>query len=503
MAAAAAVAAGVVAAAAQQAPPAVTGPPRGWNSYDAFSWTVNETQFLDNCAAAASLLRPSGFEYCVVDFLWFQCDWHYNAGGSSNAPCDVDNPSWLVDEYGRPQPDPKRWPSAANGGGFRSVSDQVHALGMKFGVHIMVGTSVFALDKTVKGTSYNVSEVIGNDDCPWPSHGHQSRCTCNWQAKSLDINVSHPGGRAFYDSLYEQYITEWKVDFVKNDCVFGIDFRPAQVKYQSSLIRSAGRHVVYSLSPGGVLDWAPPYDLVAQAKELGPYVDMYRMVNDEWDVWDDIAPSAFEAAHNASRSALVGAASMSATGRSWPDLDMIPQGFITTAAGDDGPTHWANLTLDEEMTQITLWSVAKSPLFFGGDLRKANRSSLSLLRNAEVLELDCCSHSNRQASATPSSRVWRASSADNSTIYVALFNVVGDGPRTVSATLTDVSIPPTWGSDTLLIRDVWSNATVKSLSLRVISAVVNRHGARLLAVTQQHTSTLTAKHNKARSAHSQ
>ena len=191
----------------------ITGPPRGWNSYDAFTWTVNETEFLDNCAAASSLLRPSGFEYCVVDFLWFQCDWRYSAG------CDVDNPSWLVDEFGRPQPDPLRWPSAAGGAGFRAVSHKVHAMGMKFGIHIMVGASAAALNKTVKGTSFRVSEVTGNDDCPWPSHGHNKKCTCNWQAKSLDINVSHPGGRAFYDSLYEQYLTDWKVDFIKNDCV--------------------------------------------------------------------------------------------------------------------------------------------------------------------------------------------------------------------------------------------------------------------------------------------
>ena len=221
------------------------GPPRGWNSYDAFTWTVNETQFLENCAAAASLLGGHGFEYCVVDFLWFQCDWRYNPG------CDVDDPSWLVDQFGRPQPDPLRWPSAAAGAGFRPVSDKVHEMGMKFGIHIMVGTSTAALNKTVKGTSYLVSEVTGNDDCPWPSHGHNPHCTCNWQAKSLDINVSHPGGRAYYDSLYEQYLDLWNVDFIKNDCVFGVDFRPAQVKYQSSLIRGADHPVLYSLSPGG------------------------------------------------------------------------------------------------------------------------------------------------------------------------------------------------------------------------------------------------------------
>lgn len=93
-------------------------------------------------------------------------------------------------------------------------------------------TSYALNKKTVKGANFLVSDVIGNDACPWPSHGSQRRCTCQWQAKSLDIDVSHPGGRAFYDSLYEQY-AGWEVDMIKNDCVFGLDYRPDQIKYQS------------------------------------------------------------------------------------------------------------------------------------------------------------------------------------------------------------------------------------------------------------------------------
>ena len=96
-------------------------PPRGWNSYDAFTWTVNETEFLDNCAIAAAELRPFGFEYCVVDYLWYQCDWRDGHG------CDVDDPTWKVDTWGRPVPDERRWPSAATGSGFRPVADKVRS----------------------------------------------------------------------------------------------------------------------------------------------------------------------------------------------------------------------------------------------------------------------------------------------------------------------------------------------------------------------------------------
>jgi hypothetical protein len=47
-------------------------PPRGWNSYDAFTWRVTEAEFLANCEYVAAHLLAHGYEYCVVDYLWFQ-----------------------------------------------------------------------------------------------------------------------------------------------------------------------------------------------------------------------------------------------------------------------------------------------------------------------------------------------------------------------------------------------------------------------------------------------
>lgn len=35
-------------------------PPRGWNSYDSFTWFVNETQFLRNCKYMADHLLDYG-----------------------------------------------------------------------------------------------------------------------------------------------------------------------------------------------------------------------------------------------------------------------------------------------------------------------------------------------------------------------------------------------------------------------------------------------------------
>ena len=66
-------------------------PPRGWNSYDSFTWVVNETEFLDNCQYMADHLLEFGYEYCVIDFLWYQLQ---------DADDDLYD-TWKVDEYGR------------------------------------------------------------------------------------------------------------------------------------------------------------------------------------------------------------------------------------------------------------------------------------------------------------------------------------------------------------------------------------------------------------------
>ena len=52
-----------------------------------------------------------------------------------------------IDKFGRPLPDLKRWPSSLNGVGFKSVADQVHNLGLKFGIHILGGISQHAIDQ--------------------------------------------------------------------------------------------------------------------------------------------------------------------------------------------------------------------------------------------------------------------------------------------------------------------------------------------------------------------
>ncbi|KAE8766577.1 putative alpha-galactosidase B [Hordeum vulgare] len=109
-------------------------PPRGWNSYDSFSWIIDEAAFLDNpLIMAKGCSRMDTRYYAVIDFLWYR----RIAAGSGVGAYGFDS----IDRWGRPSPDLRRFPLSRGGRGFRPIADKVHAMGLKFGIHLMNGIS--------------------------------------------------------------------------------------------------------------------------------------------------------------------------------------------------------------------------------------------------------------------------------------------------------------------------------------------------------------------------
>ncbi|OMO60281.1 Glycoside hydrolase, clan GH-D [Corchorus capsularis] len=356
-------------------------PPRGWNSYDSFCWTISEEEFLQSAEIISNRLKPHGYEYVVVDYLWYRS----KVEGSYVDAEGFD----VIDEWGRPIPDPGRWPSSIGGKGFSEVAKKVHSMGLKFGIHVMRGISLQAFNAntpildTAKGSAYEESgrqwraKDIGLKEraCAWMSHGFMS------------VNTNVEAGRAFLRSLYLQY-AEWGVDFVKNDCVFGDDLDVAEISFVSEVLRNLDRPILYSLSPGTSVT-------PAMAKEVSGLVNMYRITGDDWDTWKDVV-SHFDVTRDFSASKMIGAKGL--LGRSWPDLDMLPLGWLTDPGSNEGPHRACNLTPNEQRTQMTLWAIAKSPLMFGGDVRKLDDTTYNLITNPTLLEINSFSSNNMEFS---------------------------------------------------------------------------------------------------------
>ena len=107
-------------------------PPMGWNSYDYYDTTVNEEQVRANADYMAAHLKEYGWEYVVIDIQWYAND----AGTKRDRFQYIPFGDQEMDEFGRLQPSPARFPSSAGGKGFGPLADYVHSLGLKFGIWV-------------------------------------------------------------------------------------------------------------------------------------------------------------------------------------------------------------------------------------------------------------------------------------------------------------------------------------------------------------------------------
>lgn len=478
-------------------------PPRGWNSYDSFSWTVTEEQFLENAKVVADKLLPHGYEYVVVDYLWYR----RSVPGAYTNSLGFD----VIDEWGRPVPDPGRWPSSKGGKGFTSISDRVHKMGLKFGIHVMRGISTQAVSAN--------TPIMGSNGLPYQERGRSWRASdiglkneaCKWMdAGFMSVDPNLAASKAFLRSLYQQY-ADWGVDFVKHDCVFGDDLNVNEISTVSEILRGFERPIVYSLSPG-------THVTLRMAKKISTLVNMYRITGDDWDSWNDVEAH-FNISRKFARHGLTGAQGL--FGKSWPDLDMLPFGRLSSVGSNEGPHRTSNLTLDEQKTQMTLWAMAKSPLMFGGDLRNINGQTLKIITNPMLLYINAYSTNNKEIShimhveqplnlnptkiqvfsdskskivPNNKARIWIANGSKTGELYMALFNL-RDVTSIISVKVKDVMEILTRGDVDYMnknyhmfsserkctYQDVWNDRHLGVISDK-ISMEIPSHGCALFVI---------------------
>ena len=337
-------------------------PPMGWNSWDSYGTTLNEDELLANARFMAEHLLSAGWDTLVVDIDWYDPTARAH-GYNDNAPL-------VLDEYGRQLPDPVRFPSAANGAGFKPIADAVHALGLKFGVHMMRGIPRLAVDRDlpVKGTDYTARDVADFDH------------VCKWNPDNYGLNQSHPGAQAWYDAQIDQFAA-WGLDFLKVDDMQTPFHSEEIAAYQRAIAKAEtahGRAISLSLSPGG---WVS----TGYVDFLRENAQMWRISDDLWDRWEDILQQFARLARWAP---------LQTTGH-WADADMLPLGHIGLRAerGDDRD---CRLTPDERRTLLALWCMGRSPLMVGGDLPTSTPETIALLANPALREVTAGSTNNHE-----------------------------------------------------------------------------------------------------------
>lgn len=426
-------------------------PPMGWNSWDCYGAAVLEDEVRANAEYMAAKLRPLGWEYVVVDIQW------YESGAESSkyrkyVPLEMDAWSRLV-------PAAKRFPSAGGGAGFEPLAAFVHGLGLKFGIHIMRGVPRQAVHAgaPILGSTATARDIAHlNSICPW-------------NTDMYGVDPEADGAQAYYDSLFALY-AGWGVDFIKVDDIAASRLYGSH-QDEIALIRRAidrcGRPIVLSLSPGPApLDCAGNYARRA---------NMWRVTDDFWDKWE-LLLDMFDRCER--WYPLVGEGH-------WPDCDMLPLGHIGIRSTESGASdRRSRFTYEEQRTMMSLWSIFRSPLMMGGEMRDNDERTLSLLSNPEVIAVDQGGSRPRPMAiegrpigirARPAI-VWSSEGPEGST-YLALFNV-GESPLEVRATWAELGL-----EGEKMVRDLWERRDLGRADGNV-AAKLPPHGSALFKLSR-------------------
>jgi len=405
----------------------------GWSS---FSQQTIQGDFLTQAnmitqsdALKASGLQEHGFVYINLDSGW---------QGS-------------FDQNGRPIPNNTTFPD------IKVMVDHIHANGQKAGIYWIPGIEQPAVDGNypILGTPYHTQDIAviplakGNAFAANPPNPYHDK-----------IDFTKPGAQEYIDSIVELF-SSWGFDFIKLDAVtpgsysndLSIDNR-ADVEAWSNAIAKTGRLIWLTVSWQLSQDYASVWQQWSNARRIDDDVECEGRCATLTN-WPRIVLREYDD---------VGWEHETSTTLGWNDMDTLDVGDGTL----DG------LSDVEKQTAITIWAMANSPMYLGGDLTKLDNFAKSAFTNDELIVVDQSGLPAVQVTGGPQP-VWMSKQADGS-IYVAVYNLNGLSSK-VTVRWSDLGF-----RHALAVRDVWNHTNLGPSAAAFTTTLVG-HGSRLLKVT--------------------
>ena len=360
-------------------------PPLGWNSWDCYGPTVTESEVKANADYMAENLKKHGWEYIVVDIRWY-------VNNDKAHGYNQTNPVYNLDKYGRLLSECREisfscWRRKV----LPHLAEYIHDKGLKFGIHIMRGIPVEAVKEN--------TPILGSKARAKDIYSSEGQCT--WLRDMYTVVADSEGAQAYYNSLFQLYAS-WGVDYVKVDDL-SKPYHAREIELIRNAIDQCGRAIVLSTSPGETP--------VEDAEHIMKHANLWRIVGDFWDNWPQVKEH-FAVCNRWSPYSGIG---------HWPDADMLPLGRIGIRA-ERGDERMSQLSHDEQITVMSLFSIFKSPLMFGGDLPGNDTFTEALLTNDEVLYVNQHSTNNKQLYRDGGMIAWTADDPKTGDKFVALFN---------------------------------------------------------------------------------
>ena len=268
-----------------------------------------------------------------------------------------------------------------------------------------------------------------------------------------------------HEEVDARKFAEWGFDFLKYDwCSYGriaphptLEERQRPYAKMGAILKSLDRDMVFNLcqyGQGDVWKWGG---------EVGG--QCWRTTGDLGLAKDTRLPGFYHIGlSNAAHWEYAG------PGR-WNDPDYILIGYVGKA-----PT---KLTPDEQYSYLSMWSLMAAPLIYSGDMSRLDAFTLSLLCNAEVIDVD-------QDALGKQARIVRQSEdelvlakpMEDGSLAVGLFNL-SEQPRTVAASWQDLGL-----TGRRRTRDVWRQVDLATTA-GPLSAEIAPHGVKFVRLFGQ------------------
>lgn len=486
-------------------------PALGWNSFDGYTCAVTEEQVIENAKfmvgtgdiklgdyGYAKTLKDMGYEYVVVDQAWYmnplkgkkyelpQIQTHGKSAFHINK-----NGYWVVDE--------RRFPSAKRDGtaeqpdttteksdvitiveennGFKSLADEIHAMGLKFGIHLQRGIPKAAVEKKLplEGCDGLTADMIAD-----------LSDTCAWNDLCYGIDMSKPGAQEYLNNEFKRY-AQWGVDYVKIDDL-SRPYDEEMIEGYRKAIDNCGRAIYFSASPGQT-----PLSAAEHASEN---LNMWRIIDDFWDSWgtedEVLLANGLDYVIN-----IFQEWTQYIKDYHYPDGDMIPFGQLVHAWA---PGYYSNFTDAEKRTVMSVWAINKSPIMLGGRLRgylgqsdrtefkegemgypnNENYDDLKYVINEDMININQNSTNVKLLRKSNDYPIWTSNSADGNETYIALVNAKsGDDASAYefSVNLNDIDDTAVYVS----AKEIWSGNDIE-IKNGAITLSVDKHDSALIKV---------------------
>lgn len=209
--------------------------------------------------------------------------------------------------------------------GMKAVADHIHSLGLKAGIY-----------------------ADGGDN------------TCGFYYDNEGGNGTNVGLYGYEKQDLEMYFTDWGYDFIKVDWCGGLRLGlDEQTQYTKigriidDIRKATGKEIVYN-----ICRWQFPGAWAAE-------------IADSWRTGADIAPVFGSIIHQIDN--IKRLAKYCSPGHT-NDLDMMQLGN--------------GMSEEEEKTHFAMWCMMSAPLMIGCDLERIERSTLDILKNTELIDID-------------------------------------------------------------------------------------------------------------------